>query len=218
MFCSTNNLRLSLVALVALLAASGCVRRRLLVRSNPPGASVYVDKQLIGTAPTATSFTYYGTREIEVVADGFRTEKLLRTISPPWYQLPPFDFFSETLWPWEVRDERIVDITLVPEQPLTSDTLMARADNFLMQAAQCIATTVPEPFQTQPVPQSIPYSPTDLNGPLIGSGFDNPAPTSNGPAWVPGQILGNFLAPGGQPPVRIPEAGILPGGGYRPEM
>ncbi len=217
MVCSTK-IRLCLLALATLIATSGCVRRRLLVRSNPPGASVYVDKQLIGTTPTATSFTYYGTREIEVVADGFRTEKVLRTISPPWYQLPPLDFFSETLWPWEVRDERIVDISLVPEQPLTSQTLMARADNFRMQAAQGIVTTVPEPFQTQPIPQNIPYSPADSNGPQFGSGFDTPAPTANGPVWVPGQILGNVLAPGGQPPVRIPEAGILPGGGYRPEM
>ena len=129
-----------LLLLVLLTVASGCIRRRLMVRSNPPGASVYVDKQLIGTTPTASSFTYYGTREIEVVADGYRTEKVLRTISPPWYQIPPFDFFSETLWPWEVRDERIVDITLLPEQPLTSETLLARADNLRLQSAQGVAT------------------------------------------------------------------------------
>ena len=29
-------------------AATGCVRRRLTVRSNPPGALVYVDNQQIG--------------------------------------------------------------------------------------------------------------------------------------------------------------------------
>ncbi len=206
------------MTLALLVATSGCLRRRLMVRTNPPGASVYVDKQLIGTTPTASSFTYYGTREIEVVADGFRTEKVLRTISPPWYQIPPFDFFTETLWPWEVRDERIVDITLVPEQPLASDTLMARADNFRMQAAQGIATPIPEPFQVQPIPQDLPYSPSELSLPPLGSGFDNPPPVTDRPVWVPGQILGNVLAPGGQLPVRIPEAGILPGGGYRPEM
>ncbi len=210
--------RLTLVTIALLLVSSGCVRRRLMVRTNPPGASVYVDKQLIGTTPTASSFTYYGTREIEVVADGFRTEKVLRTISPPWYQIPPLDFFSETLWPWEVRDERIVDITLMPEQPLTSETLRARADNFRMQAAQGIATPIPEQFQNQAVPQSIPYAQSEFNLPPLGSGFDNPPPQTGGPVWVPGQVLGNVLAPGGQPPQRIPEAGILPGGGYRPEM
>jgi len=212
----------NLILLIVLLplAVSGCVRRRMIVRSNPPGASVYVDKQLIGMTPAASAFTYYGTREIEVVADGFRTEKVLRKISPPWYQIPPFDFFSETLWPWEVRDERIIDITLVPEQPLTSQTLMARADNFRLQSAQGIATPIPEPFQAPNTPQNIPYVPTELTPPPImgGSGFDNPPPANAGPVWVPGQYLRNFLAPGGQPPSRIPETGILPGGGYRPEM
>ncbi len=190
----------------------------MIVRSNPPGASVYVDKQLIGATPAASAFTYYGTREIEVVADGFRTEKVLRKISPPWYQIPPFDFFSETLWPWEVRDERIVDITLVPEQPLSSETLLARADNFRLQSAQGIATPVPEPFQPQNIPQNIPYTPSELTPPMSGSGFDNPPPATAGRVWVPGQLLRDFIAPGGQPPARIPEAGILPGGGYRPEM
>ena len=204
--------------LTGVLPAVGCVRRRMTIRSNPPGASVYVDKQLIGTTPTATAFTYYGTREIEVVADGFRTERVLRTISPPWYQVPPLDFFSETLWPGELRDERIIDITLVPEQPLSSETLMARADNFRLQAAQGIATPMPEPFQADPVPQSVPVAPPDWNAPPPGLGYDNPPPPSNAPAWVPGQMLGEVLAPGGQPPQRIPEAGILPGGGYRPEM
>lgn len=212
-FGSAATLPKWVLMVVVLLAAGGCVRRRLTVRSNPPGASVYVDKQLIGTTPTASFFSYYGTREIEVVADGFRTEKVLRTISPPWYQIPPFDFFSETLWPWELRDERIVDITLMPEQPLTSETLMARADNFRVQAAQGFVTPVPEQFQIQPVPQNIP--PAVLPP---GLGFDNPPPSTDGPVWVPGQVLGNILAPGGQPPQRIPEAGILPGGGYRPEM
>lgn len=205
-----------LLLLVLLLVTSGCIRRRLMVRSNPPGASVYVDKQLIGTTPTASSFTYYGTREIEVVADGFRTEKVLRTISPPWYQIPPFDFFSETLWPWEVRDERIVDITLLPEQPLTSETLQARADNLRLQSAQGIVTPIPEPFQSQTVPQNLPYNPDQVYPPITGGGFDNPPPSTAGPVWVPGQILRDFVAPGGQPPARIPEAGILPGGGYRP--
>lgn len=199
-------------------AVSGCVRRRMIVRSNPPGASVYVDKQFIGSTPAASAYTYYGTREIEVVADGFRTEKVLRKISPPWYQIPPLDFFSETLWPWELRDERVIDITLVPEQPLSSETLMARADNFRLQSAQGIATPIPEPFQAQNTPQNIPYVPAELPPPLSGSGFDNPPPATAGPAWVPSQLLRDFIAPGGQPPSRIPETGILPGGGYRPEM
>ena len=55
-----------------LLPASGCVRRRLNVRTNPPGALVYVDNQQIGTTPCSVDFTYYGTREIRLDQAGLR--------------------------------------------------------------------------------------------------------------------------------------------------
>jgi hypothetical protein len=61
-----------------LLLSSGCVRKRMTFRTNPSGAMVYVDKQPIGLTPVSTNFTYYGTRNIEVVRDGYRTEKFLR--------------------------------------------------------------------------------------------------------------------------------------------
>lgn len=221
------NLKYSLCGLAICVACSGCVRRRLMVRSNPPGASVYVDKQLIGTTPAASSFTYYGTREIEVVADGFRTEKVLRTLSPPWYQLPPFDFFSETLWPGEIRDERIIDITMVPEQPIASEELQSRANALRLQAAQGLATPLPPTMNTGPdfrnevlpapgFPNAgLPIQPID---PTFQTG---PGPIVSEPNLPPtnfGQAFQNFIRPGGQPPTRIPEAGILPGGGFRPDL
>ena len=55
----------------------------------------YIDKNPIGLTPVSTSFTYYGTRNFEIVRDGYRTEKFLRRISPPWYAIPPLDFFSD---------------------------------------------------------------------------------------------------------------------------
>jgi hypothetical protein len=183
------------------------------VRTNPPGAQVYVDRQLIGTSPASSSFTYYGTRHIEVVADGYRTEKVLRKLNPPWYQLPPLDFITETLWPGEIRDERIIDITMTPEQPLASEELTARANTLRLQAAQGMATGLPptvilnpnvttvQPgavYPTQPIPAQ-PAAPSE--GPVL-------------PPWRPGQFLRNFLQPGGEPVQRIPETG----GSYRPTL
>ena len=43
-----------LVAAVACACPVGCVQRRMVVRSNPPGAVVYVDDYQIGTTPVAT--------------------------------------------------------------------------------------------------------------------------------------------------------------------
>lgn len=121
----------------------GCVRRRMEIRTNPAGASVYVDKKFIGNSPISTSFTYYGTREIEVVRDGFRTEKIFKKMSPPWYQIPPIDFVSEVLWPQEIRDERVIDITMVPQEIPASEVLQARAEEFRIQSSQGLITANP---------------------------------------------------------------------------
>ena len=72
-----RRMRTALRLLVALtfvslcLPSTGCVRRRLNVRTNPPGALVYVDNQQIGTTPCSVDFIYYGTREIRLVKPGF---------------------------------------------------------------------------------------------------------------------------------------------------
>ncbi len=207
------TLGLWLVLVLFLQLNSGCLRRRMTVRTNPPGAQVYVDRQSIGTSPASTSFLYYGPRHIEVVADGYRTEKVLRNLSPPWYQLPPLDFFTETLWPGEIRDERIIDITMTPEQPLASEELNARANTLRLQAAQGMATGLPptviinpnvttvQPgavYPTQPIPAQ-PASPSDE--PVL-------------PPWRPGQLLRNFFQPNGEPVQRIPETS----GSYRPSL
>ena len=169
---------------------------------------MFVDKQYIGTTPAATPTTYYGVREIEVVKDGYQTAKVLRTITPPWYQIPPLDFFSETLWPWELRDERVIDISMLPEQPLSSEQLLANGNTLRLQAAQGIAT---------PIPPGMPGAGGGPGAPVLPpiNGVPTQAPAR---PWRPGQLLRDFFQPGGQPPQRIPEAGILPGGGYRPEV
>ena len=207
------------------LGCCGCVRRRLTVRTNPPGAMVYVDRQAIGPSPASTSLTYYGTRHIEVVGDGYRTEKVLRTLNPPWYQIPPLDFITETLWPWEIRDQRVIDITMVQEAPVPTEELIGRADELRTQAAAGIAVPIrrtqgPADAPTGPVlpPAGFPTTPV-----VPPTGFEEQIPgitppTTVSPPWRPGQLLRNLIQPGGQPAERIPEVGGLQGGGYRPEV
>lgn len=129
-----------LLAASAVLTCGGCVRRRLTVRTSPPGAVISVDNQLIGTSPAASSFTYYGTREIRIEKDGYRTETVKRTINPPWYQYPILDFVSETLWPWEIRDERIIDVELVPETLEPAENVLMRADQLRSQSRAGVVT------------------------------------------------------------------------------
>ncbi|MBB3206378.1 hypothetical protein FHS27_002187 [Rhodopirellula rubra] len=122
------------ICLTMVFLSTGCVRRRMTVRTSPPGATVSVDNQLIGTSPAATSFVYYGTREIRIEKDGFRTETIRRKVKPPWYQWPVAEFVSETLWPGEIRDERIIDVELVPQVIESSEDVLNRAEHLRGQA------------------------------------------------------------------------------------
>lgn len=117
-------------------SSSGCVRRRLTVRSNPPGAMVYIDDQQIGITPVSTSFTYYGTRKVRLVKDGYETVTKLTNVNAPWYQVPPLDFFSENLAGREIRDERILEFNLQPQQVVPRTELLSRAENLRQSALQ----------------------------------------------------------------------------------
>ena len=101
----------------------------LTIRSNPPGALVYVDDYQIGTTPVSTSFIYYGTRKIRLVLSGYETKTILQPVPTPWYQYPGLDFVTETLVPGEIRDERVVEYQLTPQVIVPSQQLLGRAEN-----------------------------------------------------------------------------------------
>ncbi|MCU0706717.1 MAG: PEGA domain-containing protein [Pirellula sp.] len=206
------------ICVAMLLATSlGCVRKRLTFRTNPAGAMVYVDKQPIGLTPVSTNFTYYGTRSIEIVKDGYRTEKFLRKIHPPWYEVPPLDFVSETLWPFEHRDERIIDVQMSPELPIPNEALIASGEQLRLQASQGIAVTPPPPAAGGLTPILVPANPEVLPNPAMTVPPPGmlPAPTSSGPSWTPGSWLQGIFFPNGEP-LSVPSTQVMPGGGFRP--
>jgi hypothetical protein len=139
----------------------GAVRRRLTIRSQPEGALVYVDDQQVGATPCSVSFTYYGTRKIQLIRDGFKTITVLEKISAPWYQIPPLDFFSENVYGGELRDERIVDFQMEPETIPPTTELWQRAESLRASArsgpvlsssvgAATLAPGVPPPVSGTP--------------------------------------------------------------------
>ena len=117
-----------ILLLLLLQLTTGCVRRRMTVRSNPPGAHVWIDDQEIGTTPVSTPFTYYGTRRIRLEKDGFETIVVNQPFDAPWYQIPPLDFVSESLVPNELRDERVIDFELVPKATVSVNEVLGNAE------------------------------------------------------------------------------------------
>ncbi len=111
---SARLLRSTLLGLLLVAAGTGCVSRRLMVQSNPPGALVLLEGKEVGYTPTAIDFTYYGTREITLIKDGYETLTVLQKVPTPWYQIPGVDFFSDNLLPYRVADRHSFSYSMNP--------------------------------------------------------------------------------------------------------
>jgi len=148
-----------------LLSGAGCVQRRMTIKSNPPGALVYVDDYQIGTTPVSTDFIYYGTRKIRLVKDGYETLTVRQPIPLPWYQIFPLDFVTENIWPGEIRDERVVDLSMLPAASVAPEEVVARAQQLRAGNASLPPVPLPPPAAPRLVtPQPIPAAPLSPPG------------------------------------------------------
>lgn len=216
-------LRTAVAILVVAAVGGGCVTRRMTVRSNVPGAQVYVDNYEIGRTPASTDFVYYGKRNIRLVKDGFETLTVEQPIGPPWYQWPGLDFFFENLWPLEIRDERQFAFEMKPQYVVPTEALLGRAEELrtaTMQPSATPAVVAPAPAFTpaagapvSPFATSPPSTPPAAVGPygqptFIQPGTPAPAaglpgyPTQPSPYAVPGTVQ--------------PTPGTLPGSSIPP--
>ena len=110
-----------LLALAAVLA--GCVERELFIRSDPPGALVFVDGIPRGETPLEQTFESYGTRAIEVRLQGYKAACATLEVDPPWYQILPLDFFCEVLIPYTWVDSHSFDVRLEKLDPEELDAV-----------------------------------------------------------------------------------------------
>jgi hypothetical protein len=168
----------TLLALLLCTVTSGCVQRRMMVRSNPPGALLYVDDYPVGTTPCAFSFTYYGTRKIRLVKDGCETLTVMQDIPAPWYQYTPIDFFAENFVPGQIRDQRALDYQLKPQVVVPNETLLSRAEGLRRGIHTATGTT----------PQLSPggvRGPTALGPATLQPAGPEPIPTPQGVGGQP---------------------------------
>jgi hypothetical protein len=183
-----------LLALASLASGGGCVKRRMTIRSNPPGARVLIDDQEIGVTPVSSSFTYYATRKIQLIKDGFEPLTVLSPFPAPWYEIPPFDLVSENFAGREIRDERAVEFQLVPQQLVPEEVLLGRAEALRGQARQGYAVPLLRPAAGPVLPAAQP--------PMMGPGL---SPSPSGPApFAP--------APSGSAPFAPAPSGPAPSG------
>ncbi len=198
---------------------SGCVQRRMTVRSNPPGALLYVDDYEIGATPISTNFVYYGNRKMRLVKDGYETLTVIQPIPAPWYQYPPFDFITENFLPGEIRDQRTIDFQLKPQMVVPTDQLISRAEgmrrnNYTLPAG----TTMSRPGGLEPnlspgasnaLPAANPYQPP--NNYQQPNTYQPPGSTPQPNTYPPANT---YQPPGGYPQSNVNQSS--PGIGGQP--
>lgn len=157
----------SLVVLL-LLGMTGCVERRFLVTTDPPGTIVQVNGKTIGAAPIDVPFTYYGNYRLTLIRDGYQTMVVDQPINTPWYEYYPLDFVSENLIPWTVRDIRRFQYKMEPLQVVPPEALLQRSQEFRIKGQG-----VGEPVANIGVPQP-------SAGPGVGTVVPPPANVNPG--------------------------------------
>lgn len=149
-------------AAILLLAASvglltGCVERRMVINSDPPGAVVLRNGQPLGATPVDDHFIYYGTYNFTLIKEGYETLNVQEKVKAPWYEWFPLDFISENLVPYPIVDVRRFNYklqprTVPPTQQILTDSQLLRSKGQALEAPPPQQPPAPQ----QPVPQQAP--------------------------------------------------------------
>jgi PEGA domain len=131
---------------------TGCVERRYVITSDPPGALVLRSGQPLGATPADDHFVYYGNYHFTLIRDGYETLEVDQPIPPPWYQWPGLDFVSENLIPWRIYDVRRFHYQLQPLQVPNSVDVLNRAQELRGRGQQLGPLPGTEPVQRRPAP------------------------------------------------------------------
>ncbi len=121
---------------LALILLAGCVERKLTINTNPQGAMVVLNDQEIGTSPVTVSFTWYGDYWVRLNKDGYEMLNTHRELPAPLHDWPPFDFFTEVLYPGQIVDSYEWTFDLSPKEYPTRDQLLENAESLRSQLGQ----------------------------------------------------------------------------------
>jgi len=124
-----------LVALCAGTLLGGCRTHRILVvDSEPRGALVRFDGEVLGRTPLEYEFQHYGPRRLTLYLPGYGTWSERVYLKTPWYSYFPLDFLTEVLIPMGLTHRRSFHIELEPDVGDDGGTTPA-TDCFVRRAA-----------------------------------------------------------------------------------
>jgi len=180
------------VLAAVVLVPAGCIERRYVVYSDPPGALVLRNGAPLTASPADDHFEYYGKYHFTIIAEGYETLQVDQNIPAPWYEIPPLDFVTENLVPWKLVDKREFTYRLEPRSIANTDKLLSDGQNLRNRGISLgggSALPAPGP-QAAPAPAAIqptpaPAAPGSLPPPTPVAA---PAPTVPTPS-APGTVI-----------------------------
>ena len=113
--------------LVAVLAVSGCVERKLTINTEPQGALVMLNDEEIGESPTTVNFEWYGHYNIRISKEGYETLSTHRELKSPLHDEFPFDFFAQVINPNRIVDSYEWTFELSPKRQISRQELIRKA-------------------------------------------------------------------------------------------
>jgi hypothetical protein len=166
---------------------------------------VYVDDYPIGVSPISTSYTFYGTRRIRLIKDGYEPLTIMEPMWPPWYEIPPIDFFSENLVPGELRDQRDFCYQLKPQVVVPPEQLLARGEQ--LRRNQPVSPLAQAPAHRTPIlpPQDQPGLPAAPGGAPL-----QPGAVPLQPGAVPVQPVPESIPAPSAQPMQPLQPGVVP--------
>jgi len=115
------------------LGVVGCTERLITITSQPAGALVHLNDEEIGRTPVTVPFTFYGTYDVRLEAEGYRPLWSERKANAPLWDQPGIDLFAELRsptshikWHFEMELEGEVDETALIERANELGSRMSR--------------------------------------------------------------------------------------------
>jgi hypothetical protein len=88
---------ISAVLVVAVAMSVGCVKRRIGIETDPPGALVWLNDAQVGRTPVDVSFTHHGVYDLRIEKEGFEPLVTSADTAGPMWDEVPLDFVMELL-------------------------------------------------------------------------------------------------------------------------
>jgi hypothetical protein len=136
--------------LLLFLCAGGCVNRVITVKSDPPGALVYMNEQEIGRTPVSKEFLWYGNYDVVLRKEGYQTFKTQAGVMPPLWQIIPLDLITDML---PLTDEHVLEFNLKPAGMPDAQALLAQGEEMRAKLESSERTKERIVITTQPTTQ-----------------------------------------------------------------